>query len=181
MAAAVKIAVRLHGQKLKKSDLRSIVSASCFAVAQQHHNAILILLAHQPPLQATAFALLRLLVEATVRGSWLSHCATDEQVENFVEPQRKQLDMASMQIAIDKVRGVTSDGYSLHESLYKKHWGALSEYTHTSARQVQHWLTTQDIEPVYSDAEVSELLKRANVVAECAAVEAEALLTCNTE
>lgn len=173
VVSANRLALSLHGLRLK-ADIRSRVAAACFAVAQQHHNAILILLSNQPPLHSTAFALLRPLVEAMIRGLWLSHCATDEQVNNFVEPQRKQLDTASMMIAIDKA--VASSSSSSHKSVYQKHWGALSAYTHTGEHQVQRWLTTNcDIESKYSAAEVSELLSLANGTAELAATAVRAL------
>lgn len=166
---ANRLALSLHGLRLK-ADLRSRAAAACFAVAQQHHNAILILLGNRPPLHATAFALLRPLVEAAIRGLWLSHCATDEQVSNFVEPQRKQLDTVSMMKAIDKVAAKAGSTLSSYESVYEKHWGALSAYTHTGEHQIQRWLTTNDIEPKDSITEVSELLGLTNSVAELAAV-----------
>ena len=171
---ANQLALSLHGLRLK-SDLRSRAAAACFAVAQQHHNAILILVGNQPPLYASAFALFRLLVEATIRGHWLSHCASDEQVSNFVEPQRQQLDTASMMKAIDNKVALVGDTWSSHKSIYEKHWSALSAYTHTGDLQIQHWLTTKDIEANYPVDGVSELLCLANSVAMLAASGAQAL------
>lgn len=84
------ISQRLHGAHLK-SDIRSKTAAACFAIAQQHHSSILILLSNQPALEATAMALLRPLLEATYRGIWVSRCASDEQVDRFVSGAKKQL------------------------------------------------------------------------------------------
>ena len=49
---------QLHGLGLP-GDARSRVAFACFAVAQQHHSAMLILLDRPNPLQSSAFALLR--------------------------------------------------------------------------------------------------------------------------
>ncbi|WP_332821104.1 DUF6988 family protein [Pseudomonas sp.] len=157
---AIEIAEALHGRHIK-GDLRSRLCAACFAVSQQHHNSILILLSRNPPLQATAFALLRPLTESTIRGLWLSHVATDEQVESYVQSGTK-LDMASMITLVGKAAGVIA-----HQAIYR-HWPSLSAYTHTGEHQVQRWLMTENIEPSYSASELSELVNLAGVVAELA-------------
>jgi hypothetical protein len=157
---AIEIAEVLHGRHIKR-DLRSRLCAACFAVSQQHHNSILILLSRNPPLQATAFALLRLLTESTFKGLWLFHVASDEQVENYVQSGTK-LDMASMITSVGKAAGVNE-----HQAIYK-HWHSLSAYTHTAEFQVQRWLTTENIEPGYSASELSELVNLSGVVAELA-------------
>ena len=173
---ANQLAMSLYGLQFK-SDLRSRAAAACFAVAQQHHNAILLLLGNQVPLHSTAFALLRLLIEATIRGLWLSHCASDEQVSNFVMPQHKQLDTVSMMKAIDTVVAVAGSRSSSYKSVYEKHWATLSSYTHTGEHQVQRWLSVNDIEPKYSTAEVSELISLASGVFQLAVASTKTLST----
>jgi hypothetical protein len=130
-------------------------------VSQQHHNSILILLSWNPPLQATAFALLRPLTESTIRGLWLSHIASDEQVENYTQSGTK-FDMASMITAVGKAAGLNA-----HQAIYR-HWHSLSAYTHTGEHQVQRWLITENIEPSYSASELSELVKLSCGIAELA-------------
>lgn len=61
-------------------------AAGCFAIAQDHHHAIVILLNSQ--LYASAFALVRCGFDAYVRGEWLSTCATDVQVDLFLKCER---------------------------------------------------------------------------------------------
>jgi len=152
------LAAKLHGRKLN-GDFRSKVAAACFAVSQQHHNSILILLSRNPPLQATGFALLRPLVESVVRGLWLSHIATDVQVDEYVNSGTK-LDMASMIKSLDGVTGLNA-----YQSMYKQNWSVLSAYTHTGEFQVQRWLKTNDIEPSYSEPEIAELIRLSGLVA----------------
>jgi hypothetical protein len=155
---ANEFAAKLYGRKLN-DNYRSKVAAVCFAVSQQHHNSILVLLSRNPPLHATGFTLLRPLVEAVVRGLWLSHVATDAQVEEYVNSGTK-LDIASMMKSLDSVTGLTA-----YQSIYRKNWSALSAYTHTGEMQVQRWFKTNDIEPKYSAQEISELIKLSGLVA----------------
>jgi hypothetical protein len=156
-AEAYEIARSLHGLQLR-SDPRSRVALACFAVAQQHHSAILILLANSPPLQATAFALLRPLLEATLRGEWVSHCATDEQVKTFALGGKKQLDMASVVSELGKKVGNSN----AHSVLYKNTWPIVSAYTHTFEHQIQHWLSSSGISPNYSTEQVVWLVSNAS-------------------
>ncbi|GEM_PF-3318666 len=155
------LATRLNGRRMN-GDYRSKVAAACFAVSQQHHNSILILLSRNPSLQATAFALLRPLVESIIRGLWLLHIATVAQVEEYVKLGTK-LDMASMMKKLDSKAGLTA-----YKSIYKSNWSALSAYTHTGELQVQRWLKTNDIEPSYPETEILELIRLSGLAAELA-------------
>lgn len=153
-AEANQIARSLQGLKLR-GDPRSRVALACFAVAQQHHAAILILLANTPPLHATAFALLRPLMEALLRGEWISHCATDEQVKCFAMGGKKQLDMSSLVNALEE-KGLND--LKVREVLYQNTWSVVSAYTHTYEHQVLHWLTGSDVSPDYSPEQVEWLI-----------------------
>lgn len=144
---------RLHGMQLK-GDSRSRVALACFAVAQQHHSAILILLDRPSPLQAAAFALLRPLMEATLRGEWVLHCATDDQVRSFVQGDKQQLDMASVIRALEKI----NPGSEAHRILYLDNWKIVSAYTHTFEYQIQHWLVDGKVCPAYDPAQLAWLL-----------------------
>lgn len=156
LAEAVELAEtlgqRLHGLRLPNEAI-SRVAFACFAVAQQHQSAILILLQRKPRLEATAFALLRPLLEATLRGEWILHCATDEQVRTFALGGKRQLDMSNVVRALE----ARNPGSNVHEVLYTDLWQVVSAYTHTYEHQVQHWLG-DEIAPSYSEAQVSWLL-----------------------
>lgn len=151
------IAGLLEGRRIN-NDLRSRIAAACFAVAQQHHNSILILLARCSPLEATSFALLRPLVESVIRGLWILHAATDDQVREYADSGTK-LDMASMMKILDRNTMLNS-----HDGLYKNIWRTLSAYTHTGELQVQRWLKTAHIEPAYSIEEVAELIELSSLI-----------------
>lgn len=143
----------LNGLELK-GDTKSRVAIACFAIAQQHHSAILILIDRPNPLHATAFSLLRPLMEATLRGEWVLHCATDEQVRNFALGGKQQLDIASVIKALEKLY----PGSEAHRILYQDNWKNLSSYTHGFEHQVQHWLADGDVRPDYKPDQVAWLL-----------------------
>lgn len=151
------IAASLHGLEVL-GDPRSRVALACFAIAQQHHSSMLILLANTPPLEATAFALLRPLMEAILRGEWISHCASDEQVKTLAMGGKKQVDMSSIISAL----GRNLNDQNIHSTLYQNTWSIVSAYTHTYEHQVQHWLSVSDISPNYTTEQVAWLLSNAS-------------------
>jgi hypothetical protein len=140
-----------------KGDPRSRVALACFAVAQQHFSAILILLDRPNPLNATAFALLRPLMEATLRGEWILHCASNDQVKTFAMGGKQQLDMSSLIKSLEKC----NPGSDAHSVLYKNNWKIVSSYTHTYEHQVQHWLVDGDICPKYEPEQIAWLINAA--------------------
>jgi hypothetical protein len=143
------------------ANLRNRVAASCFAVVQEHQQAVLVLLQPEHPLHASAFALVRPTFEAYVRGMWLSHCASDAQVERFCSGA-KPPDMASLIAAVEKAGQFTKN---LLTVVYKNNWSAFSSYTHTGSHQVQRWNSADAIQPNYTSEEVDEVLRFTAAVA----------------
>lgn len=164
------LARKLHEQPLRQS-LRNRVAGACFAVALDHQQAVVVLLEHSPPIYSSAFALVRPAYESYVRGLWLSHCASDEQVESFLQGGNR-LDMASLVAAVEKAGEF--DGSQL-SGIYKKNWSAFSSYTHTGGLQVQRWNTSEAIEPSYAESEINEVLRFTSAIALLSAVSVAAL------
>lgn len=156
---------KLHNQSLP-ANLRNRVAGACLAVALEHQQAMVVLLGQDPPLCASAFALVRPVFESYLRGLWISHCASDRQVESFSKGGRPP-DAASLVFAVEKVGEF--DGKQL-TAIYTKHWGALSSYTHTGGLQVQRWNTAEAIEPRFEDTEVAEVLEFTAAIALLSAV-----------
>lgn len=148
----------VHEKSLPANN-RVRAAGSCFGIAQDHHHAIIVLL--DARLYASCFALLRVAFEAYVRGEWLALCATDAQVQKFLngwEPPRidELLDALAQ-------RDVFQEG---RLSLIKKrNWKALSGYTHTGGIHVQRWNTSDGIQANYSVAELLEVLRFADIIA----------------
>jgi hypothetical protein len=141
----------VHDKALPANN-RVRAAASCLAIAQEHHHSIVLLMEHR--LFASSFALLRIAYEAYVRGEWLSQCATDEQIEKFLEawePPKIAWMLAELEATPAFVDRVLS-------SLKQTHWTAMCAYTHTGGLHVQRWNTSEAVEPVYDQEEVDEVL-----------------------
>lgn len=151
--------------------LRTRLAGPCFAVTQEHQHAIVTLLGSEPPLRASALALVRIQFEAYVRGMWLSHCANDEQLEQF-SIGHKPPSMPAQIAAIEAVSG--SEGAHLSK-LYRAHWSAMCAYAHTGLQQVQRWNTEDAIEPNYDPQELREVLALSSAVALLSSVGVAAL------
>jgi hypothetical protein len=61
-----------HGDRVR-------AAAASFGIARDHHGSIVHLMKWS--LHSSSFALLRGLFEAYVRGLWLRHCATEQQID----------------------------------------------------------------------------------------------------
>jgi hypothetical protein len=133
------------------ASLRNRVAGACLSVAQDHHCAIALLLREQ--LFASAFALLRLQYESYIRGLWLAHCASDDQVDRFVrgtEPPR----IVDLLEAIEKHEAYTAGTLSNFKA---DSWSAMCSYTHTGGLQIQRWQTETAIESNYPPEEICEV------------------------
>jgi hypothetical protein len=147
----------IHGCDLPATK-RVRAAASCLAIAQDHHHAIVVLLDHE--LYAASFALVRVAFEAYVRGEWLALCATDAEVDSFVEgtePPRIGALLESLEQTETFNEGVLS-------KVKAGSWRAMCAFTHTGGLHIQRWNTPEAIEPNYDDAEVRKVLSSAETI-----------------
>lgn len=142
---------------------RPRVAYACYSIAREHHAASLLLLAREQPSYATAFALLRPTLEASLRGDWIAACASEEDVKTFALGGKKQLDISSLVKALQ----LKSNATDMHDVIYKNLWSVVSAYTHTYEHQVQHWLAFEPPIPNYSPEQIGWLL---NASTACLAV-----------
>src|SRR6266446_8458214 len=70
----------LHGVEIKV-EMRTRLAVGCLDIALEHQKAIVLLISQV--LYGSAFALVRLIFEAYVRGVWLHRCASDADLERF--------------------------------------------------------------------------------------------------
>ena len=93
------IIARLNGIEIKRDD-RHRVPSMLFDLVIEHHISIAQLLKLQ--LCASAFTLVRCEFESFVRGSWLHYCATDKQLESFVEKDHLTFNFREMIEALEQ-------------------------------------------------------------------------------
>jgi hypothetical protein len=148
----------VHERRLPQNN-RVRAAVPCFAIAQDHHHAIVVLL--DARLYASCFALVRVAFEAYVRGEWLALCATNAQVRKFLkgrEPPKLDLLLSALQRTDAFKEGVLT-------LIKTRTWKTLCAYTHTGGLHVQYWNTTDGIEPNYPIEELLKVLRFADVVA----------------
>ena len=134
-------------------------SGACFAIAQEHHHAIVMLV--ESKLYAAAFSLVRCEFETYVRGEWLSQCASDSLVEAFIrgkEPPK----IACM---LEQLEMLDSFNEKVLSRIKQKAWNAMCAYTHTGGLQVQRWNSGESIEANYAKDEILEVLRFAEMIA----------------
>lgn len=155
--------VQVHEKSMPSTD-RVRAAAACFALAQEHHHSIVLLAEHR--LYGSAFSLLRVAFEAYIRGEWLSGCATDEQVEEFVrgeEPPR-------LGVLLEQLEQLPAFNQRTLSSVKKAHWQAMCAYTHSGGLHIQRWQTSVAVEPNYSPEEVDEVILFAEIVGSLSAI-----------
>jgi hypothetical protein len=68
-------------QQITDADDRKVFASAFFLIVAEHHLAILRLF--QQRLPSSAFALVRSLVDAYIRGEWAAKVATEDELERF--------------------------------------------------------------------------------------------------
>lgn len=139
-------------------------AASCLAIAQDHHHAIVVLLDHD--LYASSFALIRVALEAYVRGEWLALCANDEEIEKFIAGEEPP----TFGMLLRRLEQTEAFNEQVLSRIKASSWRAMCAYTHTGGLHVQRWNTPKAIEPSYSQDEVREVLSFAETVGALAAI-----------
>jgi len=95
-----------------------------------------------------------------MRGVWLSLCARDQQIAQFLggeEPPKLNAMLAELE-------GTPAFADQVLSTIKQKHWSAMCAYTHTGGLHVQRWNTSEAIEPAYSESEVREVVAFAELV-----------------
>lgn len=156
------------GQTISECELpgafRIRIAASCLAIAQDHHHAIVVLLDHQ--LYASSFALIRCALEAYVRGEWIALCATDAEVEAF----SKGTEPPPFGKLLEQLEQTPAFSEKILSKIKFNSWHAMCAYTHTGGLHVQRWGKDNLIEPNYSEDEVKEVLSFAEMIGSLAVI-----------
>jgi hypothetical protein len=160
-----------------KDTLRNRIAGACFSVALDHFDAVLTLLGRDPKIYSSAFALTRLVFESYIRGMWFMNCATDVEVEDFLNGTFKLPKTPIMITAIEVAGNFDEKQLSV---TYSNDWKHLCDYTHTGILQIQRWNKLDSVEPNYSDNEAIDVIRFTKAYALLAAVSfAEAVINNN--
>ena len=142
-----------------KTNLRSQLGLGCLDVALEHHGAVVLLVSKS--IHASAFALVRLLFEAYIRGEWLLECASDEQLEQF-KADRLKRKFGQM---IEDLESRKAFNNGVLSKAKKASWEWMNSLTHTGYQQVARRNIPDGIAPNYKNEEVLQILDFADAVA----------------
>src|ERR1700733_3546891 len=76
----------LEGQELPDVNPRSLLVASFLTLALEHYSAVVALA--KTGLSSSAFAMIRPIHEAYIRGRWLQYCATELELNSFADREK---------------------------------------------------------------------------------------------
>jgi len=110
-------------------DENESLALSCLDVAVENHAAIIILI--QSQLYGSALSLLRVQLEALVRGTWLLHVATPEQCVKYMKS-----DVPKFYKLIEEVEAAIDKKDSLLSLIKESHWGIFNDFTHTGIEAI---------------------------------------------
>lgn len=143
-----------------KGDHRHRVPAQLFDLAIEHHAGIIQLLACR--IYASAFALVRPEFECFVRGAWLHHCASEDELGGFLERDVIPLTFGHLIAAVEEKpefpKGILS-------SVKDEAWKAMNGYTHGGIHQVSRRMQGDYIEPDFEDDALLEVIRFSGAMA----------------
>ena len=142
-----------------KGDHRHRVPAQLYDLALEHTASILDLI--EKCRYASAFALVRCEFECFVRGAWIHHRATDDEIEQFVEKDEIKPKMWQLIEALEQHPPFED---KLLSNVKKKAWAPMNGYTHGGIHQVSRRLVGDFIEPAFEDESLLEVIQFAGIM-----------------
>lgn len=132
-------------------DYRTTLIVGFISILIEHQEAFLLLTIRE--MFGSAFALGRPIVEGMYRALWLNVCATEDELNRFMEKDEIRQTLAELAEAIDPAH----NSGDLFQSLKKNAWKALNSYTHTGMLQIGRRFTKHEVINSYSEGEIYEM------------------------
>jgi len=140
-------------------DPKSRCIYGCYNLAIEHHASVLYLV--EARYWGTAFALLRIVREAYIRGAYLHYCASESCWENFNNGKSPE--------AMNKMTEEVASFLKQPDLFKKQDYSFLNDLTHTGIEHIRHRvMRNQDATPNYPEKEKFQLLKNSGGIAELA-------------
>ena len=135
---------------------RGKLAVSHFYVALEQHKSIVLLFSRR--YSASASALVRILLEASVKGFWILTAASSTDIEALVKNRSKKK-FGNMVKEIENSQEGETGMFSILKS---KAWSGMSDYVHTGMVQLSRHIKDKTIEPNFTDKEIIRMLNLAN-------------------
>jgi hypothetical protein len=156
-ALVSRLSQRIEGLEISATD-RNRISAGCFHLALEHHEAIVHLIRRN--LFGSAMALVRPLFETYVRGIWLGKCASESELKEF---QKGKIDKTFGELVAD-IEGHEGYNVGVLAQVKKNSWSAMNDFTHGGVLQVIRRITADSITPNYTAEEIGETVTFAGAI-----------------
>lgn len=154
-----------HGYCFEPSE-RIALSAACCNTALEHQAAIALLCQHGRDI--SALALLRLVLEALVRGMWLHRCASDQE---FIQFKNGRLEKKFATLVEEVENAIEDQDVQVLSGVFRSAWKPLNGFTHTGINMVSRQFSPGRLEATVSDDELSRALGFAGALGLVAALE----------
>ena len=136
---------------------KSRLAISCFYVALEHHKSIVLLVFRG--CVASAFALVRILVEAFVAGEWLLFCSLPADLEYFAKKGKLRKDFGEM---VKDIENKEENNTGMLSTVKRKAFSGMSGYVHPGIQQLSRHMTDKTIEPNFTAREIIQMLNFVN-------------------
>jgi hypothetical protein len=149
----------LDGQELPVVNPRSLLVASFLTLALEHYSAVVVLT--RAGWSASAFAMIRPIYEAYIRGRWLQYCASELELSSVSDREK----FPRIKVMVDAIEVAAPEEKSSLRRLTGHHqaaWDSMNSYTHGGQKQILNRITWRKVQSNFSDEQVIAALKIAS-------------------
>jgi len=146
---------------------RTICATALYACSLDHSRAVCELI--NIGICSSASALQRVNFEHYIRGAWIHHCATNDQINILIaDDVIKKISIDKNEIKFYKLIADIENKInteSFLSSLKKNLWKSLNSYTHGGMHQISRYIKGNEIYQNFSEAEKYEIIEFALIIA----------------
>lgn len=152
------IDLALNGLNLGQ-ELNAKVSGGLLHLSLEHFGGVVQLISCE--LYASGSALLRAQYEALIRGLFYYHCASDGELESYLDGGQPPK-IKAMIARIEEIPGFQSGSLG---NVHARIWSAMNEFTHGGSIQVYRRFIDHELISNFSSEQIAEFLKSSRVMA----------------
>ncbi len=140
---------------------KEVFVASYFDLANEHANSIGYLFSIDN--QASALALLRSCVEASIRGMWIDSCVDNEDKLQIL--MNKDNNWPKLAIMVKQIDEKIGCGNILEERYMGRNYGVLNSFTHGLVQQTQRRFDGKTMQLKLTDQQLSDVIREVCFIA----------------
>ncbi|MGQ9370942.1 DUF6988 family protein [Azospirillum sp. ST 5-10] len=126
---------------------RKRLAIGCYHASMEHQGAIHLLV--KAGVYGSAFSLYRSVYESTIRGMWLEHCATEDEISRFKND--KPLPIGDM---ISAIEGKVTASQNVLSAIKAARWNDMCSFAHTGMQAILRRYKEGATELSYSEEEI---------------------------